>query len=266
MSKIQPTYFLSHGGGPWPWLRKEMPFLDGLHQSLKDVVQSLPEKPKAIVIVSGHWDEDEFTIMSNPKPPMVYDYYGFPEHTYGIKYPAPGSPELASKIKTVLSKNSISSSLNLERGYDHGVYSLLYPMYPDADIPVVQISMKSDFNPSEQFRLGVALSFLRREGVLIIGSGNLFHNLREMQRSQMQSEQFDSWIRKVILSKDLEFRNKEILNWESAPFARYCHPREDHLVPLFVALGAAHQELGSLVFGESLMGRVSVSSFRFGEM
>lgn len=266
MSKTQPTFFLSHGGGPWPWLRKEMPFLDGLHQSLKDVVMSLAEKPRAIVIVSGHWEEDEFTIMSNPQPPMIYDYYGFPEHTYKIKYAAPGSPKLALRIKAVLGENSISTSLNPERGFDHGVYSLLYPMYPDADIPVVQVSMKNDFNPTEHFRLGMALSSLRREGVLIIGSGNLFHNLREMQRSRIQSELFDSWIRKVVLSQDLKFRNEEILNWESAPFARYCHPREDHLVPLFVALGAAHQDFGTLIFGEPLMGRVSVSSFRFGEI
>lgn len=265
MSKTQPTFFLSHGGGPWPWLRKEMPFLDGLHQSLKDVVKSLSEKPKAIVIVSGHWEEDEFTIMSNLQPPMVYDYYGFPDHTYKIKYSAPGSPELAQKIKALLNENNISSGLNSERGFDHGVYSLLYPMYPEADIPIVQISMKSNFNPSEHFRLGRALASLRQEGVLIIGSGNLFHNLREMQRSKVQSEQFDSWIRSVVLSQDLEFRNTEILNWENAPFARYCHPREDHLVPLFVALGAAYKEQGSLVFGEPLMSVVSVSSFRFGE-
>ncbi len=261
---IQPTFFLSHGGGPWPWLRNEMSFMDGLHQSLLKVVKSLPEKPKAILIISGHWEEENFKIMSSAKPSMIYDYFGFPDFTYKISYPAPGHPHMAEKIQGLLKENNIASELDPNRGFDHGVYSLLYPMFPEADIPIVQVSMKKTFDSLEHFNLGKALKSLRSEGVLIIGSGNIFHNLRAMRNSKKESAEFDTWIRNVVTDSDLEKRNKNILNWESAPFARFCQPVEDHLVPLFFAMGAASEDKGQLIYGEPLMNIVSVSSYRFG--
>lgn len=261
---IQPTFFLSHGGGPWPWLRKEMPYLDGLHDSLVKTAQNLLARPKAILVVSGHWEEDEFTIMSSPRPPMIYDYGGFPEHTYQIQYPASGAPQLAKQVRDLLSKARISSRFSSQRGFDHGVYSLLYPMFPNADVPIIQVSMKRNYSPIEHFNLGVALSSLRREGVLILGSGNIFHNLKVMGSSQIQSEQFDRWIADVVTGQNLNLRNSTILDWETAPYARHCHPREDHLVPLFFAMGAGSDEHGSLVYRESLIGRVAISCYKFG--
>lgn len=264
MSKIaQPTFFLSHGGGPWPWLIKDMPFMNGLHGALVKVAKSLSELPQAIVIVSGHWEENKVEIMSSEQPGMIYDYSGFPEHTYKIKYSAPGNPQLAQRIKDLFEVNGIKSNLNNERGYDHGVYSLLYPMFPNADIPIVQVSLRSDFDPKSHVEMGKALKPLREEGVLIIGSGNLFHNMSTMQNCKKESYEFDQWMREVLLSKDINYRTSELIEWEKAPYARFCQPREDHLAPLFVTVGAAGDDLGELVYGEPLFGRVSVSSFKF---
>ncbi len=177
----QPVYFLSHGGGPWPWMTG--PFRDAqalLEESLQRLPSELPAPPKAILLVSGHWEAPDFTVQTSPNPPMFYDYGGFPEEMYRIQYPAPGSPALAGRVVELLSGAGIPVREDPERGYDHGMYAVLYPAWPDADVPVVQLSVKSNLDPEEHLAVGRALAPLRDEGILILGSGFSYHNLRLM--------------------------------------------------------------------------------------
>src|SRR5215213_6202147 len=174
-----PTFFISHGGGPWPWLdghfRRQF---DRLEASLVEMVASLPAKPRAILMISGHWEEDRFTVMSGERPGMVYDYSGFPKHTYEIRYAAPGSPAVANRVRDLLEVAGLPVALDAERGYDHGTFAPLAVMYPEAEVPVVQLSLKQGYSPREHLALGRALETLREERVLIVGSGLSFHNLR----------------------------------------------------------------------------------------
>jgi aromatic ring-opening dioxygenase catalytic subunit (LigB family) len=172
-NRRMPVYFLSHGGGPWPWL--DGPIRDGMRQleeSLQRLPGELPEQPKAILMVSGHWAAPGFTVQTSPNPPMLYDYGGFPEHTYRIQYPAPGSPALAARVSELLSGAGIPVAEDAERGFDHGMYSVLFPAWPDAEVPVVQLAIKQSFDPEEHLAVGQALAPLRDEGVLILGSGS----------------------------------------------------------------------------------------------
>lgn len=263
-----PTYYLSHGGGPWPWLKKEMPFFDILDQFLRGIPHQLPQRPRAVLVISGHWDEKRFTIQSNSNPPMIYDYYGFPEHTYQIKYPAQGAPELAVQIQTLLENSGLHVRLDSQRGFDHGTYVPLFAMYPEADVPVLQISMKSNYDPETHLRLGQALAPVREQGVLILGSGASFHNLPALMKdpssAHEKSIQFDQWLQDTLIHNPCHKRYQRLLNWTQAPFARFAHPSEDHLIPLLVASAAAESEKGSLVHHELMMGEIAVSSFRFG--
>src|SRR5512139_3286837 len=167
-----PTYFLSHGGGPWPYLNG--PFREHYRQleaSLKETARELGGKPRAILVVSGHWEAAEFTVMANPHPGMIYDYSGFPEHTYAVQYSAPGSPELAGRVQGLLAAAGIAARLDETRGFDHGCFAPLAVMYPDADVPVVQLSLKAGYDPQAHLAAGRSLAPLRDEGVLILGSG-----------------------------------------------------------------------------------------------
>lgn len=260
-NKIQPTLFLSHGGGPWPWMIKEMPFFEKLNTSLKHITAQLPETPKAVLVISGHWEEKELSVMSSARPKMIYDYGGFPDYTYKIQYPAPGAPDLATKIKELLNASGHKAHLDSQRGFDHGVYSLLYPMYPNAEVPVFQLSMLSSYDPETHIKIGQALSSLRNEGVLIIGSGSSYHSFKKS--GPEASVQFDQWLKETLLQSTPHERIERLLNWEKAPCARSAHPREDHLIPLMVAVGAAGEDQGSLVYSDLVMNMVN-SSFRFG--
>jgi aromatic ring-opening dioxygenase catalytic subunit (LigB family) len=266
MKTKMPVYFISHGGGPWPWLQG--PYREAYRQleaSLQKLPQELPEKPKAILMISGHWEENTFSIMTHPKPEMLYDYGGFPEHTYHIKYSAPGSPELAFKVQSLLKDAGITAQLNPHRGFDHGTFTPLAVSYPNADIPVVQLSLRKDYDPEIHLQVGKALASLRDEGVLIIGSGLSYHNLRLFdQRASKPSREFDSWLQ-TTLKLDPKERREKLLDWEKAPSARLAHPQEDHLIPLMVAVGAAENETSQLSYHEDqFMGGIAVSSFRFG--
>ncbi len=269
MTKKLPTYFISHGGGPWPWLKKEMPFFDKLEVSLKSIAHEVG-KPKSILMISGHWEEENFSLMSNQLPPMLYDYGGFPDHTYHIKYPASGSLELVQRTKELLEKAGINVNLNSTRGYDHGAFVPLFVMYPDADVPVVQLSLKKNYDPETHYQLGIALTSLREEGVLIIGSGLSYHNLRDFGRTpaaRSASKEFDNWLGEVLVNDTLEARHQKLLEWAKAPSARAAHPEEDHLIPLHVIVGAAKNEKGVCIYHEDeVMGGITVSSFRFGEI
>lgn len=262
-----PTYFISHGGGPWPWL--DGPFrrqFDGLEQSLKDLVAEIGSAPTAVLMVSGHWEEAQFTVQSAAQPGMVYDYGGFPPHTYQIRYAAPGSPALAARVHTLLTAAGIPAGLDPSRGYDHGTFSPLQAMYPNADVPVVQLSLKHGYDPAAHLAAGRALAPLRSEGVLLVGSGLSFHNLRMFgPAGAAASEAFDGWLAEAMAAGSAE-RSARLIRWEDAPAARTAHPQEDHLLPLMVAVGAAEQEPAFRVYYERFMGGVAVSSYRFGRV
>ncbi len=262
-----PTYFISHGGGPWPWLRREMPGYENLEASLQAIPQEIGMIPKAILVISGHWEEQNFTIMSSAAPPMIYDYFGFPEHTYHIKYSAPGSPLVASRVQELLQQAGFQIHSDPLRGFDHGVFAPLFVAYPAANVPILQLSLRADYDPAAHLAVGRAIAPLRNEGILIIGSGLSYHNLGRMGAAgKVPSHQFDEWLTQV-LQESPESRTLNLLNWSQAPSARLAHPQEDHLLPLFVAVGAAEAEIGDRIYHEdAFFGGVAVSSFRFGKL
>jgi aromatic ring-opening dioxygenase catalytic subunit (LigB family) len=267
-----PTFYLSHGGGPWPYMTGPVRRnFAALESSLKQLGHEIGNIPQAILMISGHWERPDFAVMSNPWPPMVYDFGGFPEETYRVRYPAPGSPELAQRVHALIEKSGLASHLDPQRGFDHGTYSLLAVTHPNADIPVVQVSIRSDYDPEAHLELGRVLAPLRDAGVLIIGSGSSYHNLWAMMstplnvHSRDESAQFDSWLRQTLVASTPTERRKRLLEWESAPHARAVHPREDHFMPLHVAVGAAEADPGQVVYWQDdFFGNITASSYRFG--
>ncbi|MBZ2206778.1 DODA-type extradiol aromatic ring-opening family dioxygenase [Massilia soli] len=267
MANALPTYFLSHGGGPWPFMKEQYgSTYDVLEASLADIPRQIGMRPNAILVVSSHWEEREFTLSSSAKPGMIYDFGGFPSHTYQVKYAAPGAPELAARAGILLAQAGFNAGLDPNRGFDHGTFSMLYPVYPEADVPVVQMSLRHGFNPQAHLDAGRALAPLRDEGVLIIGSGLSYHNLQQFGPSgRLASHAFDDWLRFAILELPPAERTSALLHWDQAPHARMAHPREEHLLPLFVAYGAAEHEAAACVYHEDeFFGHLAVSSFRFG--
>ena len=263
-----PTYFVSHGGGPWPWMKDQVGgAYDKLEASLVDMKRQVGERPKAVLVVSGHWEAERFMVSSGSAPGMIYDYGGFPPHTYRISYPAPGEPQLAQRVAGLLAAANHPTALDDQRGFDHGTFSMLYPVYPDADMPVVQMSIRLGYDPLEHIAAGRALAPLRDEGVLIIGSGLSYHNLRAFgPAGAAASHEFDAWLRHTLLDLAPAERSAALQRWSEAPSARAAHPREDHLMPLFVAAGAAEGEEAALVYHEDdFFGSLAVSSFRFGK-
>lgn len=260
-----PAFFVSHGGGPWP-------FMDDMKAQLAQTVRvfgqlpnSLPATPKAVLVVTAHWETGEFTVSSGEHPPMLYDYYGFPAHTYQIKYPAPGSPALAARVRELLAQAGIKSSEDAQRGFDHGTFIPLGLIYPAAQIPVVMLSIKSSYDPAEHIHAGQALQALRDEGVLIIGSGLSYHNMQGFGRSASLavSEAFEAYLNDAITETDPQRRMEKLVHWESAPGARLTHPHEDHLIPLMVVAGAAGKDPGQRLLVDHAM-NVAMASYRFG--
>jgi aromatic ring-opening dioxygenase catalytic subunit (LigB family) len=263
-----PTYFISHGGGPWPYISEMRSMFRYLEASLIGIVRDLKPEPRAVVVVSGHWTERDFAVMSNPQPPMVYDYSGFPPHTYHVTYPAPGDPQLAQQSHGMLQSAGLPASLDSAQGFDHGTFTPLVVMYPEATVPVLQISTKQGYDPAEHLALGRALAPLRDDDVLIIGSGLSYHNMRAMgPAGETASKTFDQWLQHTLRKATGKTRSDQLLAWASAPAARQAHPHEDHLIPLMVAAGAAENETATLVYHEEgLFGGITASSFRFGEL
>ncbi|MET3108274.1 aromatic ring-opening dioxygenase catalytic subunit (LigB family) [Oxalobacteraceae bacterium GrIS 1.18] len=262
-----PTYFVSHGGGPWPYMQDEF---GTTYQQLKLALEDMPRQigvtPKAILVISAHWQEDEFTLTSSPAPGMIYDYGGFPDYTYQISYPAPGSPELARQVQALLNNAGLKANLDEQRGFDHGMYSALFPIYPKADIPIVQLSLRKSLDPAVHIALGRAIAPLREQGILIIGSGLSFHNLRKFgPAGQAASAAFDGWLQDTLLHAEPAKRVELLKSWSDAPMAREAHQYEEHLLPLMVAVGAAELDPATCVYHEtSFFGSLTVSSFRFG--
>ncbi len=262
-----PTYFISHGGGPWPWMKAEMgDTYARLEAALADMPRQVGRTPKAILMVSAHWEAPVFTVQANPRPPMIYDYGGFPPHTYSVHYDAPGSPALAQRVQQLLEAAGLPSAVDAERGYDHGMFSPMKAIYPEADVPVVQLSLKRGLSPAEHLALGRALAPLRDEDVLIVGSGLSYHNLRAFgPQAAAPSKAFDDWLGDTVTGHAGEARSQGLADWAAAPAARIAHPREEHLIPLMVAVGAAEDEAGTRVYHENaFMGGLTVSSYRFG--
>ena len=202
--------------------------------------------------------------MTSPRPPIFYDYYGFPEASYSIAWPAPGAPWLASRVRTLLAGAGIDSAEDAVRGFDHGTFIPLKLTCPEADIPTVQLSLKAGLDPAEHLAIGAALAPLRDEGVFIVGTGMTFHNLRIFRdpRAQPIAETFDAWLREVM-ELDVAVRNQRLLRWEEAPLARTAHPREEHLIPLMVVAGAAGTDAATLAFNGTF-GDLRLSAFHFG--
>ena len=262
-----PTYFVSHGGGPWPWLEGEIRHAYGaLERSLKTMLVEIGGLPRAILMVTGHWETAEFIVSADAKPGMIYDYGGFPEYTYRIRYPAPGDPALAARVVELLRAAGLGAATDATRGFDHGTFSVMQAMRPEADVPVVQLSVRHDMDPLTHLLAGKALAPLRDEGILIVGSGLTYHNLRLWGEAAAQpSAAFDAWLQDALVAKTSAAREAMLCDWAHAPAARIAHPREDHLLPLMVAVGAAGEDAGTCVYHEDdFMGSITASSFRFG--
>lgn len=261
-----PVLYLTHGGGPLPLLG------DPAHAELTDFLQAVPKRfprPQAIIVVSAHWEMPAPSITSNPAPGLLYDYGGFPPESYDIRYPAPGAPELARQIQQRLIDYGFDARLDNQRDFDHGMFVPLKLMYPGADIPCLQLSLLTSLDPAEHLRLGQALSETVDDRMLLVGSGSSFHNMRAMIGSMQgqasghaESEEFNRWLIDTCTSAEIsaEQRKQRLLDWEQAPQARYCHPREEHLLPLHVCAGSAGFAPATLVFDGTLAG-LSLSSF-----
>jgi len=259
-NKAQIVYF-SHGGGPLPILG------DPGHKAMVEFMQQLPSqltKPEAVLVISAHWEESAATLLGAQNPPMFYDYYGFPQQAYQITYPAPGSPELAEKIVGLLGKSSIPARIDPQRGFDHGLFIPLKLMYPQADIPSLQLSLVRGLNSAVHIALGKALQGLLNENILVIGSGFSFHNMGAFSwggagASDPANDAFQDWLIDVCTGAMPQAeREKRLVEWDQAPSARYCHPREEHLLPLHVCQGMAGGP-GKLVFDDQILGKRAVA-------
>ncbi|MGB8259421.1 MAG: class III extradiol ring-cleavage dioxygenase [Terracidiphilus sp.] len=262
----QPAIFLPHGGGPcffmdWTWGPADT--WDATRRFLEGLAASLPLPPRAILVVSGHWEEAAFTVSAAPQPELIFDYTGFPAHTYQLTWPAPGSPELAARVAALLGEAGLPAALSRDRGFDHGVFVPLKVAFPEARIPVVSLSLVRSLDPALHLAAGRALRPLRDEGVLLVASGMSFHNLRAYMRPETvaRSRAFDAWLTQAVESPAAE-RDRLLTAWRQAPSALYSHPREEHLIPLMIAAGAAGKDPGRRVFTDEPMG-AQISAYRF---
>ena len=265
-TRRMPVAFVPHGGGPWPFADLGVPKVE--HDALAsylDQLRLLPAvQPKALLVVSAHWEERVPTVMTAPKPPLLFDYYGFPDATYQLSWPAPGAPAVASRVRELLAAAGFESAEDNQRGFDHGTFVPLMLTYPKADIPTIQLSLKAGLDPREHLALGRALAPLRDEGVFIIGSGMTFHNMRAFRSrgGGNDADTFDTWLR-ATTTADSDTRDKGLTEWASAPAARAAHPREEHLLPLMVIAGAAGSDRGVVDYNGTYYG-LRLSAYHFG--
>jgi aromatic ring-opening dioxygenase catalytic subunit (LigB family) len=253
--------YFSHGGGPLPILG------DASHRLMVDFMRRLPDRltrPEAILVISAHWEEKAATLTGAARPPLFYDYYGFPEEAYAITYPAPGNPELAGRIAGLLKGNGIEAEVDPRRGFDHGLFIPLKLMYPAADIPCLQLSLLQGLDPAAHLALGRALRQLLAENILVVGSGFSFHNMRAFSWRggtvpDPANDAFQDWLIEVCTSPSSQpERERRLAAWEEAPSARYCHPREEHLLPLHVCLAMADRP-AEVIFDDYILGKRGVA-------
>ena len=251
-----PAVFVSHGA---PTLAIESH--EPTHAFLLSLGKALPEKPRAIVCVSAHWEARQPTLSAAPKPATIHDFYGFPEALYRIRYPAPGDPALSARVRSLLTGAGIGAALDEHRGLDHGAWVPLSLAYPAADVPVLQLSVQSSLGAAHHVALGRALAPLRDEGILILGSGGATHDLRRASLGGRtvppvppDVRAFEEWLVAGIETG----ATRDLVAWEErAPYARENHPTPDHFLPLFVPLGAAP---------EGTKGRVLHRTFAYGAL
>ncbi len=221
-----------------------------LETHLRGFEAALDAKPSVILVVSGHWDEAVPTVNSAAAPDLLFDYSGFPPHTYELQWNAPGAPALAATVRRLLQDQGISSGETSRRGWDHGVLVPLKVAFPSAEIPTLQLSLQSDLDSAAHLAIGRALTPLRRENVLILGSGQTYHNMRGFRGAadgaDAGAEAFDAWLRMAMTNGDT--RDDALIGWATTPGARDAQPHEDYLLPLMVAAGAASGESGRVVF------------------
>ncbi|MCW8879848.1 MAG: dioxygenase [Kangiellaceae bacterium] len=234
--------YLSHGGGPLPLLGD--PAHKPLIETLQLCAQPIP-KPDTIVIFSAHWETNSVEITSATEPSLIYDYFGFAEESYSIRYPAKSNPRLAGEMANTISASGISVSLNETRGFDHGMFVPLKIMYPQADIPCVQISLSRNLDPELHIKLGQSLRAFKERNILFVGSGSSFHNLQHFfnpsEQEKHMNDEFHRWLNRTLSDSKLSeaARQNSLVNWKTAPNARFCHPREEHLIPLHICYGLA---------------------------
>ena len=262
-----PTWFVPHGAGPCFFMEWNPPQAwQRMADFLKGLASTLAEPPTAIVMVSAHWQEASFQASGAARPALVYDYSGFPPHTYALQYPAPGEPQLAVRITELLQQAKLPAQTSPTQGFDHGMFIPLMLMFPQANIPVVQLSLRSDLDPLAHLQAGQALAALREQGVLIVGSGMSFHNMRGYgdPRFGPISDEFDSWLTKAVEAEPAQ-RHQALVDWAQAPSARLSHPlrAEEHLLPLMLVAGAAEADRGRRVFSDRVL-ETTLSAFSFG--
>ncbi len=262
-----PTFFIPHGAGPCFFMDWHPPGIwKPMGDFLKGLAATLPHRPQAILLVSAHWQEPIYSVTSGERPALIFDYFGFPPHTYELDYPAPGDPGLARRLVGRLEQAGLPAQANESRGFDHGTFIPLKLIFPDADMPVVQLSLRRDLDPGAHLAAGQALTPLRDEGVLILGSGMSFHNMRGFgdPRYGPISDEFDRWLTAAVQAEP-GHRHQSLIDWERAPSARLSHPprAEEHLLPLMVVAGAAAEDGGQRVFSDRVM-ETTLSAFRFG--
>jgi aromatic ring-opening dioxygenase catalytic subunit (LigB family) len=231
---------------------------------LRGLLADAGATPRAIVVVSAHWEEPAATVSARPDFSMLYDYGGFPEHTYRLQYPAPGSPAVAAEVAAALEGAGVPVATERVRGYDHGVFVPLMLVAPEGTIPVVPLSLVDGLDPAQHLAIGRALAPLRRDGVLIVGSGMSFHNLPAFfgRGDLRRAEPFDAWLNDAVAAEGPD-RERRLIAWATAPEARFAHPTAEHLLPLMVVAGAADGDRGRNVYRDTVLG-AATSGFRFG--
>jgi len=256
MAAALPILFLSHGS-PMHAIQP-----GAVRAVWEGIARDLP-RPKAILIASAHWETDRPALTGTAKPETIHDFYGFPKPLYEIQYPAPGSPEVALKAFQLLEKENFKPAMDPQRGLDHGAWSPLLHMYPNADVPVVQVAVQTELGPRHHIELGRALAPLAAEGVLIIGSGHMTHNLRERRDGApaTYAHEFQEWVKARIEMRDFD----SLVNYrELNPHGVRAHPTDEHFLPLFVALGAAGKDYRAERLYDGIeMGSLAMDAYRF---
>ncbi|HCN61769.1 MAG TPA: dioxygenase [Pseudomonas sp.] len=253
-----PSLYISHGS---PMLALE-PGESG--PALKRLAAQFT-KPKAIVLLSAHWESTDLRVASHPTPETWHDFGGFPRALYAVQYPAPGDPALAARIVQLLATHGLPAQLDAKRPFDHGAWVPLSLMYPAADIPVVQVSLPSQLGPAGLNEVGQALASLRSEGILIIGSGSITHNLRELdwqagpESVEPWAKAFRDWMIEKLAAGDVAALHQYR---QQAPFAAKNHPSDEHLLPLYFARGAGGPF--SIAHQGWTLGALGMDIYRFG--
>ncbi len=261
-----PTLFLPHGGGPWPFV--DVGFGDPDEWArLATYLRGLGRfRPRAMLVVSAHWEAAVATVTTHPSPPLLYDYSGFPPEAYRLTWPSPGDVTLARRVRALLDVAGLPSAEDPQRGFDHGTFVPLKLSHPRADVPTVQLSLLRGLDPEHHLAMGRALRPLRDEGVLIVGSGMSYHDMRGFgsARGRDASLAFDAWLQPTVTAAPSE-REARLRRWQDAPGARLCHPREEHLLPLMVVAGAAGDDVGTVPYADSVLG-VRIAAAHFGDV